>query len=55
MESCSAVEKEVEKVLSKFGYIDRHTANSLQELLTHVETVKRGLLLDGLLRFILVF
>ena len=44
MESCEAVERELEKVVSKFAYIDKHTANSLQELLTHVEGVKRGLL-----------
>jgi hypothetical protein len=44
MESCNAVEKELERVLSKFAYIDKHTANSLQELITHVETIKRGII-----------
>jgi len=43
MESCYAVEKELEKLLSKFSYIDKHTANSLQELLTYVDGVKREL------------
>jgi hypothetical protein len=43
MESCLAVEKEIEKVLSKFSYIDKHTANSLQELLTYVDGIKREL------------
>jgi len=44
MESCYAVEKELEKLLSKFSYIDKHTANSLQELLTYVDGVKRELI-----------
>jgi hypothetical protein len=47
MESCIAVEKEIEKVLSKFSYIDKHTANSLQELLTFVDGVKRQLVEAG--------
>jgi len=44
MESCYSVEKELEKLLSKFSYIDKHTANSLQELLTYVDGVKRELI-----------
>jgi len=44
MESCYAVEKELEKLLSKFSYTDKHTANSLQELLTYVDGVKRELI-----------
>ena len=43
MESCVAVEKEIEKVLSKFSYIDKHTANCFQELLTYIEGIKREL------------
>ena len=51
MESCYAVEKELEKLLSKFSYIDKHTANSLQELLTYVDGVKRELIEGRLFSF----
>ena len=52
MESCYAVEKELEKLLSKFSYIDKHTANSLQELLTYVDGVKRELIEGQLFSFL---
>jgi len=54
MESCYAVEKELEKLLSKFSYIDKHTANSLQELLTYVDGVKRELTEGQLFSFLQV-
>ena len=52
MESCYSVEKELEKLLSKFSYIDKHTANSLQELLTYVDGVKRELTEGQLFSFL---
>ena len=49
MESCLSVEREVDKILSKFHFIDKHTANSLLEVLGHIESVKRDLgLFEGI-------
>lgn len=43
MDACFSVEREIEKVLSKFSEIDRQTADSIQELLLYVENIKEEL------------
>ncbi|XP_039282435.1 E3 ubiquitin-protein ligase RMND5A isoform X1 [Nilaparvata lugens] len=41
MEACVAVEREVDKVLSKFGSINEHASRVLKEVETNVESLKR--------------
>lgn len=41
MDAVNNTEKEIEKVISKFNYVDKHTANSLQELIATLEGVKQ--------------
>ena len=41
MDAVNSIEKEIEKVVSKFNYVDKHTANSLQELIATLDGVKK--------------
>lgn len=43
MDACCAVEREVDKVLSKFGSINEHADRVLQELITYIENLKKEL------------
>lgn len=43
MEACNAVEREVDKVLSKFGAINEHAETVLHDLISHIESLKRDL------------
>lgn len=43
MEACLAVEREVDKVLSKFGSINDHADRVLGELLMYIEGLKTEL------------
>lgn len=43
MESCLAVEREVDKVLSKFGTLSEHTKATLSELIAYVQEMYREL------------
>lgn len=40
MEACTAVEREIDKVLSKFGGINDHAKRCLQDLTCHIENLK---------------
>lgn len=40
MEACLAVEKEVDKLLSKFGGISEHAKRILPDLLTQIQKLK---------------
>lgn len=40
MEACNAVEREVDKVLSKFGAINEHAQTVLRDLINHIESLK---------------
>lgn len=41
MEACNAVERELERVLSKFTAINEHADRVLKEVTTHIEDMKR--------------
>lgn len=41
MEACNAVEREVDKVLSKFGAINGHAETVLRDLINHIESLKK--------------
>mgnify|MGYP001550077309 CR=1 FL=1 len=43
MDACSAVEKEIDKVLSKFDDIHRHSESNIDELLNHVQNIKKDI------------
>lgn len=43
MEACLAVEREVDKVLSKFGSINDHADRTLGDLLAYIEGLKSEL------------
>lgn len=43
MEACNAVEREVDRVLLKFGAINEHAINILRDLITEIETLKKDL------------
>ncbi|EFN90030.1 protein RMD5 homolog A isoform X2 [Harpegnathos saltator] len=43
MEACNAVEREVDKVLLKFGAINEHAETVLHDLISHIESLKRDL------------
>jgi len=43
MEACNAVEREVDKVLSKFGAINEHAEAVLRDLINHIQTLKKDL------------
>ncbi|KZC11103.1 Protein RMD5 like protein A [Dufourea novaeangliae] len=41
MEACNAVEREVDKVLLKFGAINEHAETVLRDLINHIESLKK--------------
>lgn len=43
MEACLAVEKEIDRVLTKFGDINGNTGRILSDLITHIERLKTEL------------
>jgi len=43
MEACNAVEREVDKVLSKFGAINEHAETVLRDLINHIQSLKKDL------------
>lgn len=43
MEPCNAVEREVDKVLQKFGAIKEHADKTLTDLIKHIESLKNEL------------
>lgn len=43
MDSCAAVEKEVEKVLSKFGQINDHSQKILTDVISFIERLKESI------------
>ena len=43
MDACQSVEREIDKVLSKFSDIDRQTSDTLNELLKLIENIKQEL------------
>ena len=43
MEACNAVEREVDKVLSKFGAINEHAEVVLRDLINHIQSLKKDL------------
>ncbi|KAF4518343.1 hypothetical protein B566_EDAN007070 [Ephemera danica] len=43
MDACNGVEKEVDKVLSKFGGINDHADRTLSDLCNHIDGLKNGL------------
>lgn len=49
MDACCAVEREIDKVLLKFGSIKDHSDRTLQDLLNYIENLKTELLNGRLL------
>lgn len=43
MEACVAVDREVEKVLTKFGGINEHASRVLKDVTKHIESIKNEL------------
>lgn len=43
MEACNAVEREVDKVLSKFGGINEHAERVLQDITGNIDSLKKEL------------
>lgn len=43
MEACIAVEREVDKVLTKFGGISEHADRILEDITTHIGAIKKEL------------
>lgn len=43
MDACTAVEREVDKVLSKFSGINDHAVRTLNDITTNVEALKNEL------------
>lgn len=43
MEACLAVEREVDKVLTKFGGINEHADRVLGDLVSYIESLKNEL------------
>ncbi|XP_017889818.1 E3 ubiquitin-protein ligase RMND5A [Ceratina calcarata] len=41
MEACNAVEREVDKILLKFGVVNEHAETVLQDLINHIESLKK--------------
>jgi hypothetical protein len=41
MEACNAVEREVDKVLSKFGSINEHADRVLRDVANNIEELKK--------------
>lgn len=57
MEACNAVEREVDKVLSKFGAINEHAEAVLRDLINHIQSLKKDLEEGkcGIERFVVFF
>jgi hypothetical protein len=43
MEACIAVEREVDKVLLKFGSISEHAQRTLQDITRHIQSLEAEL------------
>ncbi|XP_066595553.1 E3 ubiquitin-protein ligase RMND5A isoform X2 [Prorops nasuta] len=43
MEACDAVEREVDRILLKFGAINEHAVNVLRDLINHIESLQKEL------------
>lgn len=43
MEACIAVEREIDKVLSKFGGISDHAERVMRDVCSHIENLKKEL------------
>lgn len=43
MEACIAVEREIDKVLSKFGGISDHAERVMRDICSHIENLKKEL------------
>lgn len=43
MEACLAVEKEIDRVLSKFGSINEHAGRVLNDLISYIESLRTEL------------
>lgn len=43
MEACIAVEREIDKVLTKFGGINEHAARVMRDVCNHIENLKKEL------------
>lgn len=43
MEACGAVEREVDKVLTKFGSINEHAGRTLSDIIGHIEALRKEL------------
>lgn len=43
MEACIAVEREIDKVLSKFGGISDHAERVIRDICSHIENLKKEL------------
>uniref|UniRef100_A0A069DYV1 Putative e3 ubiquitin ligase n=1 Tax=Panstrongylus megistus TaxID=65343 RepID=A0A069DYV1_9HEMI len=43
MEACGAVEREVDKVLTKFGSINEHAGRTLSDIISHIEALRKEL------------
>lgn len=43
MEACVAVEREIDKVLSKFGGISDHAERVMRDICSHIENLKKEL------------
>lgn len=43
MEECLAVEKEIDRVLTKFGSINEHAERVLTDLISYIESLKAEL------------
>lgn len=43
METCPAVEREVEKVLTKFSGLQEHSVNTIDDFITSIENIRKEL------------
>lgn len=43
MEACIAVEREIDKVLTKFGGINEHAERVMRDVCVHIENLKKEL------------
>lgn len=43
MEACIAVEREIDKVLTKFGGINEHADRVMRDVCVHIENLKKEL------------
>lgn len=49
MESCAAVEKEVDKVITKFSSINEHSQRVLSDVTTFIEQLRKSIAEGGFL------